>query len=85
VEKGYAGGEVLGFVSALMACGTAGVVASSVPLPDGACVALMPVLHERLRGGASLAVALSAARGALPAGGPADFVAWCGLTAYGAG
>jgi tetratricopeptide (TPR) repeat protein len=85
VEKGYAGGEVLGFVSALMACGTAGVVASSVPLPDGACVALMPVLHERLRRGASLAVALSAARAALPAGGPADFVAWCGLTAYGAG
>ncbi|RUL94557.1 CHAT domain-containing tetratricopeptide repeat protein [Verrucosispora sp. FIM060022] len=84
VERDYEGGEVLGFVSALMAGGTAGVIASGVPLPDGASLALMPRLHDRVVRGESLAGALWAVRAAEPPASPADFVTWCGLTAYGA-
>ena len=75
---------MLGFVSALMAGGTAGVIASGVPLPDGASLALMPRLHDRVVRGESLAGALWAVRAAEPPTSPADFVTWCGLTAYGA-
>lgn len=85
VEMSYAGDEVLGFVSALMAHGTAGVVASCVPVPDGASVAAMTVLHERVSRGDTLPTALHRARSQLDVHGPAGFVAWCGLTAYGAG
>ncbi|PMR60336.1 hypothetical protein C1A38_14840 [Verrucosispora sp. ts21] len=84
VERDYEGDEVLGFVSALMAGGTAGVIASGVPLPDGASLALMPRLHDRVAIGESLAGALWAVRSAEPPASPADFVTWCGLTAYGA-
>jgi hypothetical protein len=62
VERGYEGGEVLGFASALLARGTAGVVAAGLPIPDGAGVDAMTALHEGLRAGASLADALFAAR-----------------------
>ncbi|GIJ24812.1 CHAT domain-containing protein [Micromonospora lutea] len=84
VERDYEGDEVLGFVSALMAGGAAGVIASGVPLPDGTSLALMPRLHDRIVGGASLADALWAVRATDPPAAPADFVTWCGLTAYGA-
>ena len=62
VEHSYAGGEVLGFVSALMARGTAGVVASTIPLPDGASVPLMTRLHRNVAAGDSLPHALWEAR-----------------------
>ncbi|GGM62599.1 hypothetical protein GCM10011608_54700 [Micromonospora sonchi] len=84
VERDYEGDEVLGFVSALMAGGAAGVIASGVPLPDGASLALMPRLHDRIVRGESLACALWAVRAAEPPASPVDFVTWCGLTAYGA-
>jgi len=54
--------ELLGLVSALVALGSAGVVASVVPVDDPATVPLMLSLHGRLRDGRSLAEALAQAR-----------------------
>jgi tetratricopeptide (TPR) repeat protein len=84
-QQPYDGNEVLGFVGAMMSNGTAGIAAADVPLPDGACAGAMTVLHHGLGRGDSLAAAVWRARGALAAGGPAEYVAWCGLTAYGSG
>jgi CHAT domain-containing protein len=83
-EHRYAGGEVLGFVSALMARGTAGLVASAIPLPDGASVPLMTKLHQNVAQGASLAQALWEARTTADLERPENYVAWSGVTAYGA-
>ncbi len=83
-EHRYAGGEVLGFVSALMARGTAGVVTSAIPLPDGASVPLMTRLHREVATGASMAQALWRARTDADLEQAADYVAWSGVTAYGA-
>jgi CHAT domain-containing protein len=84
VERSYEGGEMLGFVSALMARGTAGVVAAGLPIPDGASVDAMTALHRHVGRGASLAEALFAARTEVEPDTPEAYVAWCGLTAYGA-
>ena len=54
--------ELIGLVSALLALGSVGVVASVVPVDDPATVPLMLALHELLRAGASLAEALPQAR-----------------------
>ncbi|MET9273674.1 CHAT domain-containing protein [Kribbella sp. NPDC003557] len=51
--------ELLGLVSALIALGSAGVVASVVPVSDRATVPLMLGLHGRLRAGDGLAEALA--------------------------
>jgi tetratricopeptide (TPR) repeat protein len=83
-EYRYAGGEVLGFVSALMARGTAGVVTSAIPLPDGASVPLMTSLHRKVTTGASMAQALWEARTTADLERAEDYVAWSGVTAYGA-
>lgn len=84
VERSYAGGEVLGFVSALMARGTAGVVAAGLPIPDGASVAAMTALHDGLRRGEPLSRALFSARTRIEPESADAYVAWCTLTAYGA-
>jgi CHAT domain len=55
-------GEVLGLASSLIPLGTAGIVASIVPVNDLAVVPLMVALHGELRRGASLAEALRDAR-----------------------
>ena len=57
--------ELLGLVSALISLGSAGVVASVVPVNDPATVPLMLALHERLLGGSGLAEALALARHAV--------------------
>jgi tetratricopeptide (TPR) repeat protein len=54
--------EVLGLASSLIPLGTAGIVASVVPVNDVAVVPLMVALHRELRAGASLAEALRDAR-----------------------
>jgi tetratricopeptide (TPR) repeat protein len=54
--------ELLGLVSALISLGTAGVVASVVPVSDPATVPLMAALHQHLRAGADVAEALTYAR-----------------------
>jgi CHAT domain-containing protein len=54
--------ELLGLVSALAALGSAGVVASVVPVNDPGTVPLMLDLHARLRSGDELAEALASSR-----------------------
>jgi tetratricopeptide (TPR) repeat protein len=54
--------ELLGLVSALISLGSAGVVASVVPVNDPATVPLMLALHDHLRAGHGLAEALMLAR-----------------------
>jgi CHAT domain-containing protein len=57
--------ELLGLVSALISLGSAGVVASVVPVNDPATVPLMTALHDHLRAGSDLASALTLARHAV--------------------
>ena len=59
--------ELLGLVSALISLGSAGVVASVVPVNDPATVPLMTALHEHLRAGCDLAQALTLAQHAVGA------------------
>jgi tetratricopeptide (TPR) repeat protein len=80
----YTGGELLGFVSALIARGTAGVLGSIHLVPDEATAQFMLRVHEHLRGDVTLAAALHSARKSLDLDDPADLVNWCGFTAYGA-
>ncbi|HZD00371.1 MAG TPA: CHAT domain-containing protein [Actinomycetes bacterium] len=54
--------ELLGLSSSLVPLGTAGIIASVVPVNDTAVVPLMLALHARLRGGATLAESLHGAR-----------------------
>jgi tetratricopeptide (TPR) repeat protein len=54
--------ELLGLVSALISLGSAGVIASVVPVNDPATVPLMTALHDELRTGTGLAAALTRAR-----------------------
>ncbi|ROP27794.1 CHAT domain-containing protein [Couchioplanes caeruleus] len=84
-QRAYGGDEVVGLVGAMMAQGSAGIAATDLPIPDGASAACMAVLHERIARGDSLATAVWHARQALSGGGPEEYVAWCGLTAFGPG
>jgi tetratricopeptide (TPR) repeat protein len=83
-EVGYLGNETLGFVSALLARGSAGLVASAVVVPDWDVVPLMRSLHESVLKGASLASALFSARAELDVSDPRAFVSWCAFNAFGA-
>jgi hypothetical protein len=83
-DVSYAGGEVLGFVSALLARGTGGIVASVAAVPDVAAVGLMYRLHEELAKGGTLARALYHARQKLDRDDPGAFVNWCTFSAHGA-
>ena len=56
--------ELLGMVTALVPLGTASILASVVPVHDGATAPLMVAFHERLRAGAPFAEALLAVRAA---------------------
>jgi CHAT domain-containing protein len=58
--------ELLGLTTALLPLGTAGIVASLVPVDDQATATLMLALHKGLRGTTSLADALHTARRAMP-------------------
>ncbi|MDN5856488.1 MAG: CHAT domain-containing protein, partial [Actinomycetia bacterium] len=84
-DVSYAGGELLGFVGALLSRGTAGLVASVVAVGDVEAVALMGALHTRLAAGMTTAAALHAARAGVDTSDPRQFVNWCAFTAYGAG
>ena len=83
-DVAYAGDEVLGFVSAMLARGTAGVVANIATVPDVEVVDLMVGLHRRLAAGQTMARALHAARGEVDRDTPAGFVNWCTFGAHGA-
>jgi tetratricopeptide (TPR) repeat protein len=81
---GYPGDEVLGFVSALLARGTAGIIASTSAVPDVEAVDLMTAVHRRLARGDTLARALHEARGSTDIEDPGSFVNWCTFNAHGA-
>ncbi|MEZ5093687.1 CHAT domain-containing protein, partial [Nocardioides sp.] len=83
-DVAVAGGGMIGFVSALIARGTAGVLASQHLAPDHATASLMSVVHRRLADGASLAQALHDARRTLDLADPVDLVNACGFTVFGA-
>ncbi|MBO3101709.1 CHAT domain-containing protein [Cellulomonas fengjieae] len=83
-DVAYAGDEVLGFVSAMLAQGTAGAVASIAAVPDVAAVDLMLELHRGVRRGLTLARALHEARGRIDRDSPEGFVNWCTFSAHGA-
>jgi tetratricopeptide (TPR) repeat protein len=80
----YAGDEVLGFVGALLARGTAGILASAAVVPDVPAAGLMAGVHRRLSRGTTLARALHEARQAADTEDPGSFVNWCTFTAHGA-
>jgi len=80
----YAGDEVLGFVSALLARGTAGILASAAAVPDVEAVDLMTAVHRRLASGATLAHALHEARESQDTDDPGRYVNWCTFNAHGA-
>ena len=80
----YAGNEVLGFVSALFARGTAGILASTAKVPDVDAVDLMTAVHDRLARGATLARALHGARESQDIREPGAYVNWCTFNAHGA-
>jgi tetratricopeptide (TPR) repeat protein len=80
----YAGDEVLGLVSALLARGTAGIIASTAAIPDVEAVDLMTAVHRRLARGATLAHALHAARQSQDTDPPGSYVNWCTFNAHGA-
>ena len=75
---------MLGFVSALLSRGTAGILASTSAVPDVEAVDLMTAVHRRLAAGCTLARALHEAREATGAGDPGSFVNWCTFNAHGA-
>lgn len=80
----YAGDEVLGFVGALLARGTAGVLASTAAVPDVEAAGFMTAVHRQLARGDTLAHALHAARATLDISDPRAFINWCTFSAHGA-
>ncbi|NHC16353.1 CHAT domain-containing protein, partial [Motilibacter deserti] len=84
-DTAYAGDEMLGFVSSMLARGTSGIVASVSLVPDAAALPLMCALHEELLSGSTMARALHAARARLDLDAPGSFVNWCVFTAFGGG
>src|SRR5207249_628643 len=80
-----AGEEALGFVAALQACGTTGLVASPVPLADGATRQFMAALHEHLSTGVDPAAALLYARSQMADAGPLGRLTAGSFVAYGTG
>jgi CHAT domain-containing protein/tetratricopeptide (TPR) repeat protein len=83
-QVSYAGDEVLGFVSALLARGTAGILASTAVVPDVEAVSLMTAVHRVLVRGATLSRALHEARQSVDTDDPASYVNWCTFNAHGA-
>ncbi|HLX48022.1 MAG TPA: CHAT domain-containing tetratricopeptide repeat protein [Streptosporangiaceae bacterium] len=83
-QASYAGDEVLGFVGALLARGTIGLLASAAIVPDVPAIGLMNAVHRQLAGGATLARALHEARQSQDTEDPGSFVNWCTFNAHGA-
>ncbi|TDC51645.1 CHAT domain-containing protein [Jiangella ureilytica] len=75
--------ELLGLTTSLSALGTAGLLATVVPVSDAASVELSLTVHERLRAGDDLGAALLAARRAA-AGARDRATAWSFLALGGA-
>ncbi len=81
----YDGDEFVGFVSALLGQGTAGLLASCVQVSDVEAVPLMTEVHERLLRGATLPEAVHGASADCSSDRPEALAVRAGFTAYGAG
>jgi CHAT domain-containing protein len=81
------GDELMGLSSAMLAMGTASVVAGTIAVPDSATRRLMVELHSRLRAGDRPAQALATARRRLSGrDAPPEIEAVCaGFLCLGAG
>lgn len=75
--------ELLGLTAALLPLGTAGIVATIVPVNDAATVPLMRTMHAALRAGTTLAESLAIARNNT-SGHPAHLATAWSFTALGA-
>lgn len=79
-----AGDELMGLAAALFSLGTAGIVASVIPVPDYATYPFMLALHERLVAGDTLSRALATARSALDPDDPVQLATGAAFVALGA-
>lgn len=80
-----AGDDVLGFPAAMLARGVRNLVASSLPIADGAARDLAVDFHRALVGGAGVGAALRDARQRSRAASPAHAAAAAAITCFGAG
>ena len=83
-QVGFPGDEALGFVSVLLARGSAGVLASGLLVPDEQALALMVGVHDSLSRGRTLGSALWEARQSFDPDDPAELLTRCAFDAYGA-
>lgn len=83
-DTAYEGEEMLGFVSALLTRGTAGLIASPIQISDLNTIPFMAELHGQMVKGARMAEALHAARQTVDQSDPAGLATWSAFTAYGA-
>jgi tetratricopeptide (TPR) repeat protein len=81
----HTGDELLGLAATFLACGSAQLVASVLPIPDAETAPLMVALHRRLVAGQSCAAALADAQQAVRDAGPAALAAAAGFVCLGAG
>jgi CHAT domain-containing protein/tetratricopeptide (TPR) repeat protein len=77
-----AGDELLGFTAVLLGLGTRTLIASVLPVPAEATIALMLELHRQMVAGTGPAEALAAARRASIAGGAGDDLAYATAAAF---
>jgi hypothetical protein len=81
----HTGDELLGLAATFLACGSAQLVASVLPIPDAETAPLMVALHRRLVAGEPCATALADAQQAMRDAGPAALAAAAGFVCLGAG
>jgi tetratricopeptide (TPR) repeat protein len=81
----HPGDEIVGLAAALLALGTANLVATVVPVPDRTTAPLMLRYHQGLRSGRSPSVALAAAQRIDSAHVTPEQVADAGFLCFGAG
>jgi len=83
-DTAYEGEEMLGFVSALLTRGTAGLIASPIQVSDLDTIPLMAELHGQMVKGARMAEALHTARQTVDQSDPVGLATWSAFIAYGA-
>jgi tetratricopeptide (TPR) repeat protein len=79
------GNEVLGLTAAVLRIGTQSLVASTLPVPDGASRRLMGAMHRAMAGGAGVAESLGKARADADLERDDDLVATAAFTVFGSG
>ena len=78
-----AGGELLGLSTVLLSGGCAGLVVTTLPVPDGDIVPLLDDLHRGLADGRSLGEAVVRSATAADADTPVGLVLACALACFG--